>query len=432
MSMQNRRMFVTVALLAGLLGSAQGDGSEGAAADAAKAGAAFKKASAWSAFNAGSVDGLSTKGYFGEVFDGRYVYFVPCREREFHGRMLRYDTKGEFKAASSWAAYDAGNTDGLTTLGYAGGVYDGRYVYYVPFSTSKFRHGRVLRYDPKGDFKDASSWSAYDAGFTDRLHTKGYTGGVTDGRYLYFAPFGYTPFGHGRVLRYDTQGGFKKASSWSGYDAGSTDGLNTRGYYGLAFDGRYVYFVPFHDGKSFHGRMLRYDTKGEFKAETSWTAYDAGGTGGLDTRGYKMAVFDGRYVFFIPFRSGEFCHCHVLRYDTKGEFKAASSWTAYDAGSTDGLTTKGYVGAAFDKRFLYLVPYSGDEMNFHGAVLRYDSAGDFKAASSWSAYDAGATDGLRTRGYKGEAFDGRYIYFAPYHNGSSFHGAVLRFDTTGR
>ena len=29
-------------------------------------------------------------------------------------------------------------------------------------------------------------------------------------------------------------------------------------------DGRYVYFVPFHDGTDFHGRVLRYDTQGDF------------------------------------------------------------------------------------------------------------------------------------------------------------------------
>ena len=429
--MRNSKIFCRVAVVAGLLIASHVHGDSGST-DPLKAGSTFKKTSAWSVFNAGSVDGLSTKGYFGEVFDGRYVYFVPCRELEFHGRMLRYDTKGDFNAASSYNAYDAGSTDGLKTIGYAGGVYDGSYVYYVPFCTSKFRHGRVLRYDPKGDFKTASSWSAYDAGVTDGLHTKGYVGGVYDGRYLYFAPFGYTPFGHGRVLRYDTKGDFKTASSWSAYNAGSTEGLNTQGYYGLTFDGQYVYFVPFHDGKSFHGRVLRYNTRGDFKTASSWSAYDASSTGGLNTKGYKMAVFDGHYVFFIPFRADESRHCNVLRYDTKGDFKAATSWTAYDAGTTDGLQTKGYVGAAFDKHFLYFVPYSGDEKEFHGTVLRHDSASDFKATSSWSAYDASSTGGLKAKGYKGDAFDGRYIYFAPYHNGSSFHGMVLRFDTTGR
>ena len=34
-------------------------------------------------------------------------------------------------------------------------------------------------------------------------------------------------------------------------------------------------------------------------------------------------------------------------------------------------------------------------------------------------------------GYRGGVFDGRFIYFAPEKNGSTSHGEVLRYDTTG-
>ncbi|MDQ7779212.1 MAG: hypothetical protein RDV41_05830, partial [Planctomycetota bacterium] len=384
----------------------------------ANAPADFKKPGNWSAYDAGSVGGLSTKGFFGAVSDGRYVYFVPCREgSSFHGRVLRYDTKVDFKTASSWSAYDAGATDGLNTKGYAGAVFDGRYVYFVPFTDNSSRHARVLRYDTKADFATASSWSAYDAGRTDGIPALGFVDGIFDGRYIYLSPFGYKPFAHGRVVRYDTRDDFKKPSSWNVYDAGRTDGMDTRGFYGAGFDGRHVYFVPFNDARDFHGRVLRYDTKGEFKAAGSWSAYDAGKTDGLSTKGYKMAVFDGRHMYFVPFRDDESRHGRVLKYDTKGDFKAASSWSAYDAGATDGIETSGYVGAAFDKRFIYFIPYGEEGNQFHARVLRYDTQGGFKEAKSWSGYDAKSTDGLTTKGYKGSATDGRYIYYVPYHNG---------------
>jgi hypothetical protein len=389
----------------------------------------FKNPANWSAFNAGKTDGLSPRGYFGVINDGRYLYFVPCRDQAFHGRVLRYDTQASFTAQASYSAYDAGKTDGLTTIGYGGGTFDGRYVYFAPFSDGA-RHGKVLRYDTQGDFKSASGWSAYDAGATDGLDAKGFVDAVFDGRYVYFVPFGYEPVAHGNVLRYDTQGDFKTAASWNAYDAGNTGGMLTIGYYGLGFDNRYIYFAPFNDGQAFHGRVLRYDTEADFKTPSSWAAHDAGNTSGLVTTGYKGGAYDGRYIYFVPFRDDVANHGRVLRYDTLSDFSSAGSWTAKEAGNVDGLSTKGFVGAVMDDRYVYFIPYQEGEI-YHARAMRYDTLASFQADSSWSAFEPKNTGGMNTQGYKMGAFDGQYIYYTPYHNGSFPHGMVLRFDTEG-
>ena len=347
----------------------------------------FTDSANWEAFDAGNIGGLTTKGYFGAAFDGRYVYYVPCRTADFHGTALRYDTEGDFKSAASWESFDAGSTDGLATVGFAGAVFDGRYIYYIPFSDATSRHGRVLRFDTQGSFTEAASWDAYDAGMTGGSGTKGYNGAVFDGRYIYLTPFGYDPIAHGRVLRYDTEADFKTSTSWNMYDAKNTDGLDARGYYGSAFDGRYVYFTAFHDGSNFHGRMLRYDSQGAFDSSSSWSAFDANNTDGMITVGYKGAIYDGRYVYYVPFRDGEFRHGRLLRYDTQGAFDSSSSWDAFDAGNTDGLDTRGFVGAEQDDRYVYFIPYSGDNNIYHGRALRDDKQGDFSTAASWAAFD---------------------------------------------
>jgi len=385
----------------------------------------------WSAFDAGAIGGEITRGYFGAAFDGRHIYFAPCRTNTFHGIALRYDTQNDFKNSSSWESYDAGQIDGLDTKGYAGAIFDGTFVYYVPFCTMSGRHGRVMRYDPLGSFSSATSWQAFDADPLIGLPTSGFSGGVYDGRYIYFAPFGYDPIAHGHVLRYDTQGSFKQTQSWSVYDASFTDGLNTRGYYGAGFDGRYVYFVPFNDGSDYHGRTLRYDTQGTFSSPSSWSAYDAGNTEGQITVGYKGAVVSGDYVFFVPFRDASVRHGRVLRYDRKGDFHMSSSWSAYDAGNIGGMSTRGYVGAELAGKYIYFVPYSGDGNIYHARMLRYDTSAPFKTASSWSAYDAGSTDGMTTKGYKFSACDGQYVYFTPYHNNINFSGIALRYRLPG-
>ncbi len=382
----------------------------------------------WSAFDASAIDGLVTRGYFGAVFDGRWVYFVPCRGfAGFHGVALRFDTEGDFDDAGSWEAYNAGATGGLDTIGYAGAVFDGRYVYYVPFSDLDTRHARVLRFDTQGGFDDPASWAAFDAG--DVGGGLGYDGAVFDGRYVYFSPFGYDPFAHGRVLRLDTEAPFTEASSWSVHDAAATSGLDTRGFYGAAWDGRHVYFVPFNDGSAFHGRVLRYDTESGFDEGGSWEAVDAGSTGGLDTVGFKGAVFDGRHVYFVPFRDDVSRHGRVLRFDTEASFDEPGSWEAMDAGATDGLDTRGYVGAEFDGRYVYFVPYSGDGNAYHDRALRYDTHNAFTEPDSWTGYDIDGVDGLATRGFKYAAFDGRFVYFTPYDNGDVFNGIVVRYDT---
>ena len=95
---------------------------------------------------------------------------------------------------------------------------------------------------------------------------------------------------------------------------------------------------------------------------------------------------------------------------------------ARQAGSTDGLLTHGYFGGVFDGRYICFVPY------YNGNLLRYDTQSAFSTASSWHAYDAGTTSGLNTKGYMCAVSDGRYLYFAPYNNGSAYSGTVLRFD----
>jgi len=381
-------------------------------------------------YDASNTGGLDTRGFFGAVFDGRYVYFVPQKNgTEHHGNVLRYDTHGEFTASSSWSAYNAGVTSGLRTVGYYGGVFDGRYVFFIPRTDGTNYHTRVLRYDTHGDFTSPESWRAHDAGYAFSCQNAAF-----DGRYLYWCP-GYeqdkTPNHCSRMLRYDTHGALSDPESYVVYDAANTGGLDIRCFDGALFDGRYVYFVPL----DVPGKMLRYDTSGGFTDRRSWQAFDAAEVSGLKTGACVGATFDGRYVYYAPYANSV-----VMRFDTRRRFMDGAAWAAYDAGQTSGLTAKGYDGAIFDGRYVYFIPFwQGDDVHkgFHGIVLRYDTQGDFTDGSSWQAADAGKTSGLDTVGFNGGAFDGRFIYMAPWRSGTTdkggvvAHGNVLRYDTVG-
>lgn len=406
-------------------------------------------------YDAADTDGLDTRGFFGAVFDGRYVYFVPQstgtgsagRVTGQHGKVLRYDTQAEFNEASSWNAFDASETSGLQTRGYYGAVFDGRYVFFIPRTDGVDLHSRMLRYDTHGEFTSPGSWLAHDIGHaiswqsaafdgryiygcpgyeedrkTDHcavmlrydtqssmtdpesyvLHDAVGTGGlnlgcfdgaVFDGRYTYFTPLG----GVAQALRYDTTGKFTDKSCWQAFDAREVSGLAMGTCVGAMFDGQYIYYVPYANTVA-----VRFDTTGDFTDADAWSAFDAAGTSGLSASGYDGAVFDGRYIYFIPFWEGDDpgfgFHGNVLRYDTQGEFNDTSNWRAVDAGKTSGLNTVGFNGGTFDGRFIYMAPWrcgttvSGDPIA-HGNVLRYDTVGG-NASFSLRAVDLGHNGGL--------------------------------------
>ena len=122
-------------------------------------------------------------------------------------------------------------------------------------------------------FTDPSSWEQYDAAHTDGVDTGGFDGGFFDGRYVTFCPWTRTPppgeVGyHCNYLSYDTTRTFDDSDAWSGYDASTTDGLESIGYNAGAFDGGAFYAAPLYaaDGEDFHGRMMRVDTLGRYGA----------------------------------------------------------------------------------------------------------------------------------------------------------------------
>ena len=398
--------------------------------DIAGSGGAFTDPSHWATFDAGDYGvGDDPDGYSGAVFDGRYVYFAPYRnDPGYHGEVLRCDTVGGFGSATSWATYDPGeNGVGSDPDGYMGAVYDGRYVYFAPDNNGSERHGEVLRYDTSADFVNAASWTTYDAGDHGVGNDPdGFAGAVFDGRYVYFSPNLNGSEYHGEVLRFDTTGAFTEVSSWAAYDPGASGvGTDPDGYCGAVFDGRYVYFVPSYNGSEIHGEVLRYDTVSSFSDAGSWATFDPG------VDGYYGAVFDGRYVYFSPDHNGTEFQGEVLRFDTSGGFSDPSSWATYDPGAAGvGNEPVGYYGAIFDGRFVYFVPNLNNTQGQHGEVLQYDTNGAFAEVASWATYDPGANGvGNDPDGYIGGVFDGRYVYFSPFNNGSEYHGEVLRHDT---
>ena len=370
----------------------------------------FDNELSWSSFRPQSHGVGAHEGYRGVVSDDRYVYFVPYGvPGGSHGEVLRYDTHLSFQKDSAWRAYYYGEHCGDDcdhALGYMGGVFDGQYVYFVPYHIDGLgQHGEFLRYDTTGDFESTSSWSTYDA-CAGISASGGYHGAAIDWshEYIYFAPVT-----SGKVLRHDMSGAFNSPSSWEEFDLAGATGAWCD-FRGAVFDGRYMYFLP---GE---GVVARFDTTADFQSASSWSTFDPAGS-----EEYFSGAFDGRYIYFAPYSGDRM----ALRYDTSGAFDAPASWLQYDFTGFGGIESD-YRGTVWDGRYVYYVPWS-----YGGGVLRYDTHGVFNEASSWILYEYALSDACANDPecsnpvrFEGAVYIDGYVYFGPAYEGG---GEVLRY-----
>jgi hypothetical protein len=367
-------------------------------------------ASAWSTFDLRSAFSAA-HDFAGGAFDGRYVYLAPSAG----GVVARYDIQAPLTQASSWFVFDAGALD-PKIKGYGGAVFDGRYVYFVPYGGCCDVHGVVTRYDTRGEFGDTAGWTTFDTTSVNP-GAEGFVGATFDGRYVYFAPH-RNQFANsdGIVTRFDTTADFHTKTSWETYDvAPLSSGAGAGGFQGAVFDGQYVYFVQNQNAGTPAGFVARFSARSTFGAAGSWSFVDLDGLA-AGAKSFFGAAFDGRYVYAVPSHPG--APSILARLDTRGSFSA--SWMTVDT-TAIGAQLSGFAGAAFDGRYVYLVPHDNGAPD--GVVARLDTtAADFKTAAAWSTFDTTRVNAA-AKGFTGAIFDGRYLYFVP-----SAGGVVARFE----
>jgi hypothetical protein len=120
----------------------------------------------------------------------------------------------------------------------------------------------------------------------------------------------------------------------------------------------------------------------------------------------------------VPYDYGAVRNATVARFDTQVSFTATSSWSTIET-TTFGANARGFTGAGFDGRYIYLMP---NYIPSDDAVARFDTHASFTAASSWSTFSTTTINPSAT-GNLGAVFDGRYFYLVP-----GINGVVARFD----
>lgn len=293
---------------------------------------AFNSTSSWTTYDVTALNAAFV-GFASAAFDGRYVYFGPTISSAQHGYWLRYDTQGSgFNVAGSWTSYKPFGLQVVSTAGF-----DGRYVYW-----SEVGGFQTYRYDTYGSFTSAGSWTASTA-------IPALPGAfVYDGKYMYIADY-WTTY---KVRRYDPTTSFTTAGNFTAFDVTTVNAAATYGIYGGNYDGRYLYFISGTLG-GYDGYMLKYDTTGNFTTAANWQYLNfknLDGANGLS--GYRWLAFDGRYLYAVPYYSGVYGYGggRIVRYDTdsgaQNSFRLNSNFYSGDGGNFSQMGPSAWIRTA--------------------------------------------------------------------------------------
>jgi hypothetical protein len=367
----------------------------------------------WSLFDTATVITGTPQIFAGGTFDGRYVFFSPYTS----GSTVRLDTQASFTDKGSWSSYDVSGVLSGSSTGFFGAAFDGRYAYFTPYSagTQSTVDGVVVRYDSQGSFGDSTSWSPYNARSAN-MNAEGFAGEVFDGQqYLYLVPDS-----ENLAARLDVTA-YGQNSALTFFDT-TLFGAQKQGYLGAVYDGHHVTYVP-----NLSTVVAQYDTTGAFNDVASWTTFDVGS---ITTNGAEFvgAVFDGRYVYLVPNGTMSGLLSLVARYDTQASLGSTTGWLVFDVSKVSS-GARGFTGGAFDGRYVYLIPWANSESTgapaFDGVIVRFDTTAGpsgFQDVSNWSSFDTSTLSSNAT-GFFGAVFDGRFLYLVP-----NVGTVVARFD----
>ena len=245
------------------------------------------------------------------AFDGRYIYtlgYLTAGTRK--GVKVRYDTTLAFSSGNI-EIFDTTTVDS-SYKGHSDLINGGKYIYYVPYNNDSAPFGLVCRHKIGGTF-DASSFEYYDLS-TINADWVGFYGGCYDGRYIYYSTYTDSLGGYsGLIIRYDTTKPFNEPGSYEELDR--TDfNSNHKTSFGLNFDGRFIYTLPsLTDGGVYHQNISKIDTTKAFDSNMM-KGFDASS---IDSnyKGFYGGCYDGKYIYFIPYYSGSF-HGYFMRIRT--------------------------------------------------------------------------------------------------------------------
>lgn len=215
----------------------------------------FTDPASWEHTDVKAALGVEARGFAGAVVASDALYLVPgsLSAGGVANQVARFDFRPQFSAdAGGWSLSSPNAT------GFFGGVYDGRFVYLAPCCMDEF-DPLVGKYAVRVDTQSDAGWTRFNSSTLD-LPLPASSGAAFDGRRVYFVPHelrtGPAVTQSGVVTSYDTTGSFVTKTGWTQFDLVQID-ARAKYFQSAAFDGRYVYFLP----AAANGRIARFDAR---------------------------------------------------------------------------------------------------------------------------------------------------------------------------
>jgi len=173
--------------------------------------------------------------------------------------LARWDETKPFNEQTSWESFDI-NKLGEDFAQVHGTITTDRHLYFTQYNTKDAAAPVKLIRRPLNGALDAG-WESQATNIKNPL-TRGFIGGVFDGRFLYLSPY---PVGTQNVIytRYDTTIALADPAAWD-VVAGAALGIPANRSWGAVFDGQYVYYTSYaalDNGGATFARFKAYDYK---------------------------------------------------------------------------------------------------------------------------------------------------------------------------
>jgi hypothetical protein len=307
----------------------------------------------------------------GAAFDGKYVYFASREAMT----VWRYDTARTFVDAAAWEVVELLDSGIDRADGFVGAASDRSGNVYLTTNVRAYRHG-------PGDAFTTAGWKSFGLASIPRSSDAGagkldVFGVVAHGAYLFFVPH------RGDAVTYALGGDFESVASWARVSLPWSDAR----FAGSVSTSAGLYLVPANFS------LTRVDN-GTIGPE-SFT------TGGLVRGNFLGGTTDGKSVFVVPADAPTAPMFPVGRSPVDEELPTSFSLEGLAQCSVTGC----FAGAVFDGRYVYYVPAKAPRFVRHDT----EDPHGFADPSSWSVRDSGAA----AADFFGGAFDGRYVYFVP-------------------
>lgn len=353
--------------------------------------------------------------------------------------------------AAALDAPDRWSTYAKSGGGFTAGPFDGRFIYFlratdVDGADAGLTGARVLRYDTQATaFDDDAAWTSYDMEGPLGV-TGGHVAAVLDGKYLVIGPRDDAKF-----IRFDTSlapnefgfdtnwevfdgpaGGYKAALPVDGglvfnngplltpvehlgsaFDAGWTTAQLDAGTFGCANThqgicaGGQLFFGP--AGSDTTSCLSRFDPSvAPFGTNAGWDSVDVATL--ADENAFLLGmVASDQHMYVTQYSTHDAAApVRVLRKPFAGNLDAG--WESEPTNVKNPLT-RGFLGGAWDGRYLYFAPYPTPTTTV--IFSRYDTQGGFTDDAAWSVA-AGAALGIPSNRFWGAVFDGQYVYYPSY------------------